>query len=82
MHEVFPVLSGLVIGALVQWLDDAKLRGVAVVVLSIVFGVIASYISGELLLSWGYVVFDTAQVLVGAAAAWVFFVWWRQRRVV
>jgi hypothetical protein len=61
MEEVFPVLAGVVVGLVTSRVMQTWLRVIAVVLLGLAFGAIASWISGELALSWVYVVIDTAQ---------------------
>ncbi len=72
MEEFFPVAAGVVAGLLVQQFVPIRLKTVALVVLSLTFGFLASYVSGELLLSYAYVLVDVAKVIVAAAvAAWL-----------
>jgi hypothetical protein len=52
MNEVFPVVSGLVIGLLVALLRPSLRLGVAVL-LSVAFGFVATVASGEFRISWG-----------------------------
>jgi hypothetical protein len=67
MHEVFPVLAGIAVAGLALRVNGLKMRLAVLVGLSLVLGVVASAISGELALSWGFVSVDTALVLLGAA---------------
>jgi hypothetical protein len=67
MEEVFPVLAGIVVGLATSGVKLAWLRSVLVAFLGMGFGLVASWISGELAISWTYVLIDIAQVL-GAAA--------------
>ena len=46
---------------------------------SVIIGMVVSFISGELLESWAYLVFDAAQVLIAAVATAVCVAIWRQR---
>ena len=65
MDEVFPVLSGIVVGLVLGFIPS-RLRMRALGVLSMAFGILASWTSGELAISGTYVLIDAAQVL-GAA---------------
>ena len=47
MHELFPVLAGLVIALVVHRLPNPRMCALALVALSVIAGVTASYISGE-----------------------------------
>jgi hypothetical protein len=78
MDEVFPVLSGIAVG-LVLGVIPPRLRVLAFGALSVAFGSLSSWISGELAISWIYVLIDVAQVL-GAALLTSFLVArWRHR---
>ena len=80
MDEVFPVLAGIVVGLVTDRLRPAWVRAAAGAVLGVGLGAMASWISGELAVSWIYLVIDTAQV-VGASVmmAGLVAVWRRQR---
>jgi hypothetical protein len=47
---------------------------------SVAVGAIVSSISGELSISWGFLVFDIGQVLIAAAVAMTLSAVWRNRR--
>ena len=79
MHELFPIVAGMVIGLIAQRLITTQLRIATLVLGSTIFGAIASFISGELVVSWAYLAFDTAQVLIVACASMVLVVAWRRR---
>ena len=57
MNELFPILSGLVIGGLLG-LIRPTLRFSAGVVLAVAFGVLATVLSGEFKMSWGFLLID------------------------
>lgn len=63
MDEVFPVLAGIVIGLAICAMRPIWLRVTLGAVLGIGFGVVASWVSGELAISWVYVLIDTGQVV-------------------
>ena len=79
MQEIFPVVCGALIGAGAQRLLSGRLRWVAMVALSIVAGVAASTISGELELSWGFVPIDLLQALIAAVVTAGLFTLWERR---
>lgn len=81
MHEVFPVVAGIVVGLLAMRLPAGRPRGIAVAALSVVFGVLASAISGELELSAGFILIDIPQVLVTAALTATLVTAWQRRAV-
>jgi len=79
MEEVFPVLAGVVVGLVTSRIMQTWLRVIAVVLLGLAFGAIASWISGELAVSWVYVVIDTAQVIGASVMITVLVRAWRRR---
>jgi hypothetical protein len=79
MNEIFPVLAGAAIGAVVPRFLSGRLLAVALVALSVIFGVLAALISGELAESWAFVLFDTAQVLIVAVLVAVLIAAWQRR---
>ena len=80
MDEVFPVLSGIAVGLIVSFIDSS-LRVVALGVLAVAFGLLASWISGELAISWVYALIDIAQVLGAALLTSVLVARWQRRRL-
>jgi hypothetical protein len=79
MEEVFPVLAGIALALATCSVRSKRLRAIWVVFLGLVLGATASWVSGELAVSWIYVVIDAAQV-VGAAVMTVALVEaWRRR---
>ena len=79
MQEIFPIASGFIIGLGVQQIANPKLRTAALVVLCLIFGFIASYMSGELAVSWGFLTVDAALVWLGAAISTALVFGWRRR---
>jgi hypothetical protein len=79
VNELFPVLAGILVGVCAQLLA-ASPRGKAAVVLSlcVTFGVLASWVSGELLRSPLFMVVDSVLVLVSAGAALIALEGWRR----
>jgi hypothetical protein len=80
MDEVFPVLAGIVLGLLTFTLRRMWLRLVVVGVLGVTLGAVASWISGELAVSWLYVLVDAAQVIVAALLTGALVRMWLRRR--
>ena len=79
MYEIFPLLAGVAVALGVQRLVAPRLQLVSLVGLSVVFGFIASLISGELSVSWAYLIFDTGLVLLSAVVTTVLILWWQRR---
>lgn len=79
MHEIFPVIAGAAAGLAVQRLSVARLRLIALVVLSVLIGATASLISGELEVSFGFVPVDVAQALLAAVLASALAMAWQHR---
>ncbi len=74
--EVFPIISGALLGCVLGYLRPA-LRWKVGIVLVILFGVAATVFSGEFLLSWGFLLIDIPLVAVSAAAALYLVHRWR-----
>ena len=79
MDEVFPVLAGIVLGLVLQPLRSARARGVALAIGGPVLGAVASWISGELAVSWVYALIDAVQVLAVAILTVLAVGAWRRR---
>jgi len=79
MDEVFPVLAGIVVGLATHRVHPMWLRGCLVAVLALLFGAIASWVSGELAIGRIYVLIDAAQVGVAAVMTAVLVRAWRRR---
>jgi len=82
VNEVFPVVAG-VLSALLVWKYVAvRLWAVALGACGVIFGTIAAFISGELFISWVFLVIDTALVLLSAIATAAIATWlqWYRRQ--
>ncbi len=79
MNEVFPVVAGAVIGVLALRIAAFRLRLLVIAVASVVVGVIASAVSGELAESPLFILVDTAQVLIVALLAGAAVALWQRR---
>ena len=78
MDEVFPVVAGVVVGFVLYRLSPT-LRIIALGILSVVLGVAASWVSGELSVSIWYLFFDIGQVWLAGALTIVLVRVWRSR---
>ena len=82
MGELFPVIAGVCIGFIMQRAASPRLRMAMMVLLSIVAGFIASYISGELLVSWDFLLFDVPLVFIAAFATSLVLAWQTNRSAI
>jgi hypothetical protein len=67
VEELLPVMSGLFLGSLLGLLRPS-LRVPIGMVLIIAFGVLATVVSGEYLISWSFLLIDIPLVAVSGAA--------------
>jgi hypothetical protein len=77
LNELLPILSGLILGAILGWLHP-RLRTRAAVAGSILLGVIATIASGESLISWAFLLIDIPTVFVSAGIAFAAAHWVRR----
>jgi hypothetical protein len=77
MEEVFPVAAGVILGLAVAHLFSARLRGWGLAAGSVLLGALASWVTGELAVSWLYLLVDIGQVLVAGGLTWILAVRWR-----
>jgi ABC-type Co2+ transport system permease subunit len=82
MHELFPIAAGVLVGLLTFRIAQPRWRAAALVVMSVVFGFAASAISGELALSWGFLLIDIPLVFLAATATVLAVNWVRRTRAV
>ena len=68
VNEVFPVVAGVLVGLIALRIANVRLRTFAYVALSVVFGVIATTISGEFAVSWGFLLIDIPLVMLAGVA--------------
>jgi hypothetical protein len=78
MDEVFAVLTGIVLG-LITHPASGRLRAVLIAVLGVALGALASWISGELAISWTYILIDSAQVIAAAVMTSILVRVWQRR---
>jgi len=76
MNELFPILSGLVVGTLIGFLRPRTRLAVGLVV-SVVIGVTATVVSGESQLSWAYLLVDIPLVGLALVTAMLLTSRWR-----
>ncbi|HEX6290158.1 MAG TPA: hypothetical protein VFZ66_13270 [Herpetosiphonaceae bacterium] len=79
MHELIPIVIGIVIGLGVYQIRSTRIRTAALVVLCLLGGALASFINGELALSLAFVSFDALLVWAGALASTLLLALWRRR---
>jgi hypothetical protein len=82
MYEMLPIAAGIVIALLADRVADARSGIAAMVAGSLIFGAVASFVSGELFLSWTFLVIDVTLVLGAATATTIFVAWVRRSRSV
>lgn len=80
MQEVLPLAMGMVIGFAVQKVPAPRFRAALLVALCLVFGAVASFLAGELEVSFGFISIDALLVWAGALAAVVLTALWRRRK--
>lgn len=66
MQEILPISAGVVVGLLCWRISSPRRRAVALVLLSVIFGFLASLLTGELALTWGFLLIDIPLVLLVA----------------
>jgi hypothetical protein len=79
MNEVFPVLAGIAIGLATHAVRPIWFKALLIGSLGIALGAAASWLSGELAVTWVYVFFDAAEVVaVGIMTGILVKVWLRR----
>ena len=79
MYEIIAIAGGVLIGLLVQNAASTRAKIAMLALGSVIIGMVVSFISGELLESWAYLVFDAVQVSIAAVVTAVCVAIWRQR---
>jgi hypothetical protein len=79
MHELFPIVGGVLIALVASRLTSPLSKTAVLVVLGVALGGLASFISGELAESWAYLAFDIVQVLIVAGVTLVVVAAWERR---
>ncbi|PYN72342.1 MAG: hypothetical protein DMD97_23760 [Candidatus Rokuibacteriota bacterium] len=80
MDEVFPVLAGIGLGLATGAVRANWSKGLLIAVLGLAIGATASWVSGELAISWVYVLIDTAQVVGASVLTGILVTVWVRRR--
>jgi hypothetical protein len=80
MGELLPLISGFVIGSLLQSMQP-RVRGWAAPVLIVLFGTLAFMQSGEYAVSFAFLLSDLALVCASAAIGFAVIRWARHRRL-
>jgi hypothetical protein len=70
MNELFPVLSGLLVGSLLTLIRPQR-RLAAAVTASVVLGTTATVVSGEYTIGWEFLLIDIPLVAIASAAGFV-----------
>lgn len=66
MGEILPISAGILVGLICWRIASVRLRTAALVVLSVLFGALASLVNGEMALSWGFLLIDIPLVFLVA----------------
>jgi len=66
MGEILPISAGILVGLICWRIASVRLHTAALVVLSVLFGALASLVNGELALSWGFLLIDIPLVFLVA----------------
>lgn len=69
-NELFPIASGLIVGAILP-LSRPRMRVVGALVASVLLGVVATVISGEYKSGWEFLLIDIPLVAVCAVASFL-----------
>ena len=80
MDEVFPVLAGVVVGLGTFAVRPIWLKATLLGVLGVALGALASWVAGELAISWAYIFIDIGQVLAASIMTAVLVNVWLRRR--
>src|SRR5262245_8678495 len=68
MNEIFPITYGLIVGLICGFIGTKSWRYGCWLVLSALFGVIATVVTGESKLSWGFLLIDIPLVACSGLA--------------
>jgi hypothetical protein len=67
MHELFPIAAGLVLGASMRQIPSSMRRQLVVALIGVI-AFLAFLLSGEFLLSWGFLLIDLGGTTLAAAS--------------
>jgi len=80
MYELIPIVVGASIGIASMRLGGWRAQALVVIPASVIVGIAAAILSGEIDKSWAFVLWDTAQALMAAVLANVLAARWLLRR--
>jgi hypothetical protein len=80
MDEVFPILGGVVLGLAMYRLRPLWIRVVVIGIVGVGLGAAASWVSGELVLSYMYLLVDAVQVMIASVISGAVVSLWLRRR--
>ena len=80
MEEMFPVLAGVAVGLVAHLVGSIRFRALLIGVFGVAFGACASWVSGELAVSWVYLLIDTVQVIGASVMTMVLVRVWLRRQ--
>jgi hypothetical protein len=80
MDEVFPILGGVVLGLAMYRLRPLWIRVVVIGIVGVGLGAAASWVSGELALSYMYLLVDAVQVMIASVISGAVVSLWLRRR--
>uniref|UniRef100_A0A7C1JVN0 Uncharacterized protein n=1 Tax=Thermomicrobium roseum TaxID=500 RepID=A0A7C1JVN0_THERO len=66
MGEILPISAGVVVGLICWRIASMRLRTAALVIFSVLFGTLASFLTGELALTWAFLLIDIPLVFLVA----------------
>ncbi|MDW8060127.1 MAG: hypothetical protein RMK01_08640 [Thermomicrobium sp.] len=66
MGEILPISVGVVVGLICWRISSVRARTVALVLLSVLFGALASLLTGELAATWAFLLIDIPLVFLVA----------------
>jgi len=78
VSEVFPVVAGVLSALLVWKYVSVRFRVFGLAACGLIFGAVAALISGELFVSWVFLVIDTALVLLAGAVTTALVAGWQR----
>ncbi len=78
MYELLPLFAGIVLALVTQGLTPRR-RLAAILVLGPIAGSMAVWVSGEWLVSWAFILIDTALVMLAAVVTVVALACWRRQ---
>ena len=78
MNEIFPVSAGILVGLVCSRIPSIRARIIIITLLSILFGYLATVISGESKISWAFLYADMPLVAGSAVGALLAVQWYRK----